>query len=1238
MKEIKFVFLLFLVDLICTTSLLAQGVGIGTNTPNHKLDVLGGNTSLDKYVLIKDFDDLTEFTRLISRDNSLMGWRGGWVVGQYPNGGIPTGFGLTGTLLSKGQSAFAVTSGNVGIGVLTPEQKLDVRGNAIQWGNRSLLGTDQGGSLELGGNATVAGTGSPFIDFHFNGLTQDFNTRIINNGDGVLTFFASDRAIFSNDIRMAGIGSSITNTTVITQNGTGDLAQRTLPANVWDGDDNTTYIAGLGMTLTGTTFSSDLGTSIESAEITNGTVVAADLNSMGATANQVLTWNGSAWTPVTPDKTILSDLDDDTKIYVEKNPDEDIIRFDLEGIERMRLTETTGGQPRLDFNFNGIRIGALAGNAGIQSTGVMVGIRAGENNTGSFNNFLGYHAGRLNTTGQSNVFVGTYAGTSNTTGGLNTFVGSYNGRFNTSGQRNVFVGASAGERNTFANENTFVGTSAGQNTNTGGFNTFIGSSAGQNNTSGSGNIFIGRQAGLNSQNTIRNTFVGMQVGSLNTTGNFNTFIGGEAGYGNTTGYQNTFVGQGSGANSTTGYENVMLGYQAGSANAGNGNVFIGNQAGRAETGSEKLYIDNNSTATPLIYGDFANNSLIFYGSVTIGGNYLLPIADGINGQVMTTDGAGNATWSTTSTVFERDAVNGEIQPSGAVTIATDNFVFGSTQLNNLAGGQDNARFFFDKSKGAFRAGTVSGTQWDAVNVGTGSIGLGNEVLASGLYTVAVGNNITSVGQYAIGVGSNLTMNGVFSMSLGYNNINSSDYSITFGRNNTAMLQSMAGGTGNTANGNYALAWGGTQNESVGFANTIIGGYQNKIRNTPTNLNTGYNSITGGRDNQIDSTSYSFIGNGESNVIENTGSFQNTKFYTAIVGGKSNRVTYTANNNFEPSNFIGAGQRNILSESNYSSVVGGVLNRIDNSSTSIVVGGEENRIESTNHAGILTGDQNHILQSSQAIITGGFRNFEQNSSNAFIGSGSFDSILISAHSNIIGGLSNKIGSSSYATIAGGRNNSIGVTNLGTYSFIAGGSHNVVNSQRSVSLGSYTNTNSNNGCFIFGDNSTTTATNNTVANQFMVRAAGGTVFYTNAGLTSGVQLASGAGAWATVSDKNKKENFERVEGETVLSKISNMEIKAWNYIAQGANIRHLGPTAQDFYTAFELGESDTTITTVDIDGINLLAIQTLEKRTKELQVQNEQFAKLLAIQTKEMEVLKKMLKQPVEDIKELAKKEK
>src|SRR5262249_12106925 len=60
----------------------------------------------------------------------------------------------------------------------------------IIWGNYSRLNSDQGGSIELGGDSARAGAGTPYIDFHFSGLTQDYNARIINDADGQLSVYA----------------------------------------------------------------------------------------------------------------------------------------------------------------------------------------------------------------------------------------------------------------------------------------------------------------------------------------------------------------------------------------------------------------------------------------------------------------------------------------------------------------------------------------------------------------------------------------------------------------------------------------------------------------------------------------------------------------------------------------------------------------------------------------------------------------------------------------------------------------------------------------------------------------------------------------------------------------------------------------------------------------------------------------------------------------------------------------
>ena len=77
----------------------------------------------------------------------------------------------------------------------------------------------------------------------------------------------------------------------------------------------------------------------------------------------------------------------------------------------------------------------------------------------------------------------------------------------------------------------------------------------------------------------------------------------------------------------------------------------------------------------------------------------------------------------------------------------------------------------------------------------------------------------------------------------------------------------------------------------------------------------------------------------------------------------------------------------------------------------------------------------------------------------------------------------------------------------------------------------------------------------------------------------------------SDINRKENITPVETGGILEKVANMPISEWQF--KGEEIRHIGPMAQDFYTAFGLGQGETTIATVDADGVALAAIQALKK---------------------------------------------
>ena len=85
---------------------------------------------------------------------------------------------------------------------------------------------------------------------------------------------------------------------------------------------------------------------------------------------------------------------------------------------------------------------------------------------------------------------------------------------------------------------------------------------------------------------------------------------------------------------------------------------------------------------------------------------------------------------------------------------------------------------------------------------------------------------------------------------------------------------------------------------------------------------------------------------------------------------------------------------------------------------------------------------------------------------------------------------------------------------------------------------------------------------------------------------------------MSDRNRKENFLGLDGEDVLFRLRSVPVSRWQYRAEENRATwHIGPMAQDWHAAFALSDDPLTINMSDIDGVNLAAVQALERRTTE-----------------------------------------
>jgi hypothetical protein len=525
-----------------------------------------------------------------------------------------------------------------------------------------------------------------------------------------------------------------------------------------------------------------------------------------------------------------------------------------------------------------------------------------------------------------------------------------------------------------------------------------------------------------------------------------------------------------------------------------------------------------------------------------------------------------------------------------------------------------------------------------LNVGSGNTN-------SGSFANVLGENNISSGDHAIvGGGGNNRARGLFATIGGGGGFFDADSNAAGGAYST-----VAGGRQNRADSTYTFVGGGFGNRAAGLGATVSGGQYNFARGTFATVAGGgsvalvdsnsaignTSAIGGGRHNiaAADNTTVSggqfntasgvvaAVGGGQSNVASGIaatvggGSLSKARGSLSVVAGGGGFVPADSNSAAGDYSTVSGGRRN-WTDNSYSTVCGGFGNRATGSGTT--VGGGQNNFARGMFATIAGGGFTTLADSNSAL--GDF---------SFIGGG--DANLASAYaatvgggegnhatggSSVIAGGAENDASGNRSTIAGGRYNHA----RGDHSVIAGGGGDTPvdsNSARGIAstiLGGRRNETTgrfscaagyrakanHDGAFVWAD-STGADFTSTAADQFNVRASGGTRIFTNAATTLGAQLAPNATAWSTLSDSTKKIRYGRLDTKEILEKLSRIPLERWSYKDDPNHVNHAGPMAQDFYAAFGLGESDTTISTLDPDGIALAAIQELTKRNEKLEAE-------------------------------------
>ncbi len=497
-----------------------------------------------------------------------------------------------------------------------------------------------------------------------------------------------------------------------------------------------------------------------------------------------------------------------------------------------------------------------------------------------------------------------------------------------------------------------------------------------------------------------------------------------------------------------------------------------------------------------------------------------------------------------------DGTTGILMKDNGLLMDTGTISSGSSLTVSGAG----TRMFWYPKKGAFRAGTATGTVWDDSNLGINSAVFGYGNIGSGRYSLACGVSNTASDDGALVYGAQNSASGTYSFTGGKNNGATGYSTVALGYNCYASgTEAVALGTNNTANGNYSVAIGSFLNTNNLSGSMIFG---------DSTTTTTYND-------QANQMMMRFVGG--------------YKLYSNSAKTAGLQLTSTGGSNLGISNTVSGTNATAIGNTNTASSTNAVAigNHLTASGASSVALGS---YVSTNSKGgsVIVGDSTSTTTSNDANnqmmmrFTGGYKLYSNSGLTAGL------QLTTTGGSNL--GISNTV-SGTDASAIGNTNtasntNSVAIGNNNTASStsaVALGNHLTASGASSVALGSYVSTNSKGGSVIVGD-STSTTTSNDANNQMMMRFTGGYKLYSNSGLTAGLQLTTSGGTNMGVSNTVSGTNAVGA-GNTVTASATNAIAMGNNVTASGVSSVAIGSYVSTNSKAGSmiLGDSSTTTAT-------------------------------------------------------------